>query len=187
MSMHLTYGLDDDAAASEYVGHRINQPTPAAWEELFDGDRLAQTHRVLIGIEQSVQTQYAARNAQLEQDRADWTSGLISAKSWATAQAEHADWRMRISTFRGETINHLREAKAEIKRRNVERSNRENEVITFNLVHQLVEAINRHREDTHDPCPADYLLWLRLDLVKLPNGEPISTLIKDKVSCPSDR
>jgi hypothetical protein len=167
----LPYEMNDDDTASTFIGQLINNPQDKIWSELLNWDRIDQTHRVLVLITLSIQEQYAHKRRDLE-------AKLITAD-------EYNVWRAKIALFRTKTQKYLADAKAEMKRRNIAKSEEDNSDDRLrDTLAQLVEAVLAHKEakeldSEFDPITTpDRLLWTRLELVKLPSGDPLIDLVK---------
>lgn len=173
--MTLPYRNDDDQAARRFIDSALRHQNPKAWAELVEADYAEQTYRILVQIEQSIQTAFAARAGENQRLLADREAGLVSLHEMRTKTAEYGEWKTRTNHFRGlvtDRLAEVRRAKKDANRaRWTQRKLTENDHLRLVLA-RLADAVARHRRDCTNPTTEDRLLWARLDTLTLPDGEP---------------
>jgi hypothetical protein len=128
---------------------------------MTEPDRVDQTINALVGMELQVQSNLAHRR-----------------------NPEDGEWRAKTLIFRKFLILRLREAKKIAKQHRIAQSKIQTsrEGYEFrDLLAVLVEAVFDHHQTVvreYEPTTADNLLWMRMNLLTLPGGNPILELIK---------
>jgi Fe-S cluster assembly scaffold protein SufB len=184
--MRLPYpnGTDHDQEAADYIGKLINnREAPAwCWEALFVPERINQTYRGLAIIHRNVQAQYAQRRAAFGAVRADYHAGQITHAELRQARVAYEEWKARIAHFERAVVARMQEAREHRKAARIAEAQARDARLDWPVAcGRLVQAIAQHRatvEAEFEPTTADRLLWSRLELMRLPDGTPVTDLIK---------
>ncbi|WP_409495992.1 hypothetical protein [Amycolatopsis sp. cmx-11-12] len=161
----LSYDVDDDEAAEQYVRGALRRSQRSNWKALIADDRIMQTYRALCRIEARAAQAHIRHREAIRQAEIDRDAGLISDIEFAEEYGSFVNWRQRASVFDG-ILRQYRDMVLDrvwIVRRDPVVDCLRRSLLTLAL------AVDAHR-DAHagEESLADTALWARLSTLTWP-------------------